>query len=133
MGSELAIVSCFRSQNHSIWPKMAPKDPQRPQFVTYGYTRSKCTYFGAIQAFWIAKNMRNMLQTGQSTLLWTLKSLINGPKWPKVAKNGPQKPPKAPTNTVWLYSVPQYMFWGHSCLYGPKKWTPNWPKLAQIQ
>ena len=71
-----------------------------------------------------------MLQTGQSTFLWTLKSIIDGPKWPE---KGPKWPPNAPTNTVWSYSVPEYMFWGHSCLYGPKKWTPNWPNLAQIR
>ena len=63
MGSKLAIVSCFWSQNQFICPKMAPKDPQRPPFVMYGYTWSKCTYFGAMQAFWIAKKLRNMLQT----------------------------------------------------------------------
>ena len=62
-------------------------------------------------------------------MLWTLKSLINGPKRSKMA---PNSPPKPPTNTVWLYSVPQYMFWGHLCLYGPKKIDSKLAKIDPI-
>ena len=68
-------------------------------------------------------------------MLWTLKSLINDPKWPKMAPKSPQKPPKPPmppTNTVWLYSFPQYMFWGHLCLYGPKKIDSKLAKIDPI-
>ena len=36
------------------------------------------------------------------------------PKWPKMAAKGPQRPPKAPTSTVWYYPAPMNQIWDHS-------------------
>ena len=68
------------------WLKMATKGPNQYIMVILCPT---VTELGPFKSFLEAKWVRNRLQSGPSLLLWALKSILNGLKWPKMAPKGP--------------------------------------------
>ena len=65
------------AQNGPKWPKIAPKSPQRPLLIQYGYTLSHTTCFGAIHAFMGQKMDSKLAKTGPNLI-----ASIGGPKMP---------------------------------------------------
>ena len=72
----------------------------------YVYSLSHFTLFGGIQAIFGQKRDEMKPEIAPFKSSWATKWAQNGLK---MAPNGPKWSPKAPTSTVWLYSVPLYM------------------------
>ena len=86
MGPSLLLWVLKSLGNCPKWLKMATKGPNQYSMVILCPTVPE---LGPFKSFLEAKWVRNILQTGPSLLLWALKSIPNGLKWPKMVPKGP--------------------------------------------
>ena len=126
-------------------------DKVLPHLTGGGHCRP---FWSDFEPFWVAKWVKDILQTGPSLLLWALKSLKNSPQMAPNDPNGPKWPLKASTSPVWsnipdlgqfksfwvaewvknrLQTGPILLLWALKSFWNGSQIGPKWPLKASHQ